>query len=263
MDRTSVEQCGATSEQENERLVAATESLNRSASEEDIQLHGEDTTCIIPTATAIAVAVPVQRSERIQGMRTAAVEESQEQSAASECISHIPNALSSEIVTATVIPIASQVERVYTEPKDGAGEIHSLEWWAMQIKYVKATLATLTFTVLCLSVALGVVLSPRACSSPTSLGVTDFLGVYEQTDADRGYWSQAEIVYDFGNFRWRVANGVSWSMHWANGKLRTGKDCPFGELFVGVNTVCDGRRAGPARVHALTFNGNIFQRVVI
>lgn len=161
-------------------------------------------------------------------------------------------------------------------------------------------------------------LCPGGPSSASSLAVTDYVGVYERSFDEFYDYAAAivdgaadnngsaipgccgvqsadcrahllEVAYNFGNVRWRLSNGVSWSLRWSEedaegadtgddgtrgkgGTLRTGKDCPYGEgLEVGVELGACARRGYGGKegvretfkfeVHALTFNGAVYRKI--
>lgn len=261
MDVPSGEQCEEVAEARISYCVRHHDSML----EKGMQFQAETTT---PQATAMLTPGVVHCNERVLYPTTDLVEETHEENA-SETINPSSDELpadecSAEIVTATVLPVA-HVENAEMVSMDSSYEFDSPEWWAKHVHYVKATFAILILIVISLSVSLGLAVSPRACPSPSqdTIGVNTIIGVYERNEVERtlGYWSRAEVVYDVKNtFRWRLHNGVSWSMHWEDGALRMGQDCPYGELVVGIETTCHGKDA-VQEVYALSFNGGVFRRI--
>jgi hypothetical protein len=87
----------------------------------------------------------------------------------------------------------------------------------------------------------------------TALAAKDFVGYYEQMPILNN-WHKVNITLVNNALKWTNASGVSWSLTFSSGVLKSGSDCPYGVQTLSIE------KTGTNTVTGLRFTGELYQK---
>jgi hypothetical protein len=85
------------------------------------------------------------------------------------------------------------------------------------------------------------------------------VGDYQRTPVENGY-HEVTISWDRDTLTWTNRSEVSWSLEWADGRLTSGEDCPYGAQSIDIELTGEDTPAGTPEIRGLKFNGEHYYR---